>query len=225
MNEWKRYANAISRALQVDSKTKQRLLNDLASDLQSRKEAGQTLEEVQAELGTPEQLAAQLNAEFGRPATAASPWRWLVLSILVALVVWLVTASILRIQGQSGTINIIGAAQGSSAAFVNTKIGVSPSFLGLLPYYLVLMCCFMLLGWCRKAKARRMLPIILCAAVALVCTLVAVQQSAVFYMLDSAVGVGAAIWAALTSICTNGALAAALVLLWAIHDYRHSGQA
>lgn len=96
MNEWKRYANAISRALHVDGKTKLRLLNDLASDLQSRKEAGQTLREVQEELGTPQQLAVQLNAEFGRPAADTSPWRWLVLAMLVALVVWLVTALVLR---------------------------------------------------------------------------------------------------------------------------------
>ena len=40
MNEMKRYVNTVERCLRLDPATRLRVMNDLASDLQSRLEAG-----------------------------------------------------------------------------------------------------------------------------------------------------------------------------------------
>ena len=53
----KRYMNAIERRLRVDRKTKIRIMTELASDFQSRRESGQTDEAIMKELGTPEEVA------------------------------------------------------------------------------------------------------------------------------------------------------------------------
>ena len=60
----KQYMNAIESALRVDWKTRVRIMNDLASDFQSRRDAGQTDAQIMAELGTPKAVAAEFNAAF-----------------------------------------------------------------------------------------------------------------------------------------------------------------
>ena len=76
MNEMKRYVNTVERCLRLDPATRLRVMNDLASDLQSRLEAGETMEQIRAELGGPEQLAAALEAEFAAHRDPAPRWRW-----------------------------------------------------------------------------------------------------------------------------------------------------
>ena len=73
----KRYMNAIERRLNTDRKTRTRIMTELAGDFQSRREAGQRDEEIMAELGTPEEVAAQFNEALGgEGARPASRWRW-----------------------------------------------------------------------------------------------------------------------------------------------------
>ena len=61
MNEVKRYVNTVERHLHLDRSTRLRVMNDLASDLQSRLDAGETLADIQADLGDARTLAETLN--------------------------------------------------------------------------------------------------------------------------------------------------------------------
>ena len=86
MNEMKRYVNTVERCLRLDPATRLRVMNDLASDLQSRLEAGETMEQIRAELGGPEQLAAALEAEFAAHRDPAPRWRcWLPAALCAAV--------------------------------------------------------------------------------------------------------------------------------------------
>ena len=53
MNEMKRYVNTVERCLRLDPATRLRVMNDLASDLQSRLEAGETMEQIRRGTGRP----------------------------------------------------------------------------------------------------------------------------------------------------------------------------
>ena len=86
MNEIKRYVNTVERHLHLDRATRLRVMNDLAGDLQSRLEAGESLAEIQAELGDARTLADTLNREFADHRDSASPWRWAFLALAVFLV-------------------------------------------------------------------------------------------------------------------------------------------
>ncbi len=102
MNDVKRYMAAIERHLRMDRKTRARVMADLASDFQNRRDAGQTDAEIMAELGMPEQAAAEFNAAFAADAPASGRawgrpgrWRWLflalaVLALLAAVLAWAV---------------------------------------------------------------------------------------------------------------------------------------
>lgn len=83
----KRYMNAIDRHLRVDRKTRARIMTELASDFQSRRENGQSDEAIMKELGTPEEVAAQFNSALNAPSVP-SRWRWafVVLAVLVLAV-------------------------------------------------------------------------------------------------------------------------------------------
>mgnify|MGYP005763467891 FL=1 len=80
MNEIKRYVNRVEWNLRLDWPTRVRVMNDLASDLQSRLEAGETLADIRADLGGPEQLAATLNEAFADHRDPAPRWRWWLLA-------------------------------------------------------------------------------------------------------------------------------------------------
>lgn len=164
----KRYTTAVERRLRMDRATRVRIMNDLCSDIQNRREAGQTDEQIMAELGGPAELAAELNAGFiGEGGCPKSPWRWLFLAAAVLLA----AASLLAGEllewvagsfaslGQQEAIGVIGGADGPTAVFV-TEGGAGLA--GCLPYILALFSGFLLLGWCRGGKKRLALPIALC---------------------------------------------------------------
>ena len=58
MNEMKQYVHDIEKKLRVDRATRRRIMSDLASDLQSRLDGGETAADIRADLGEPEQVAA-----------------------------------------------------------------------------------------------------------------------------------------------------------------------
>ena len=57
----KKYMKSVERKLNLPRDVKQRVMADLESSVQSRLEAGQTVEQIKAELGEPNQVAAELN--------------------------------------------------------------------------------------------------------------------------------------------------------------------
>ena len=138
MNAIKQYVNAVERRLRLDRQTKLRVMNDLASDLQSRLDAGETLAEIEADLGSPAELAANLNAAFPEHHRPASPWRWLFAAAAALLALWMALASM-----PAQTSGIIGGADGPTAIVV-TASGPDFSLFGL---FCALAAAFLFLGW------------------------------------------------------------------------------
>ena len=156
----KQYMNAIERALRVDWKTRVRIMNDLGSDFQSRRDAGQTDEQIMAELGSPKAVAAEFNAAFAEehgPYQSPLRWVWLALAVLLPL-----AANWTGLQpAEASSIGIIGGADGPTAIFVTARFGWSD----VLPWAVGFLALFLLAGWCRKSRGRLWLPLLLCAAV------------------------------------------------------------
>ena len=156
----KQYMNAIERALRVDWKTRVRIMNDLGSDFQSRRDAGQTDEQIMAELGSPKAVAAEFNAAFAEehgPYQSPLRWVWLALAVLLPL-----AANWTGLQpAEASSIGIIGGADGPTAIFVTARFGWSD----VLPWAVGFLALFLLAGWCRKSRGRLWLPLLLCAVV------------------------------------------------------------
>ena len=120
----KEYMNQVKWKLALPRDVKKRVMAALASSIQSRVEAGQTEEQIMAELGTPAEVAAELNAQMKEFAYEKSPWRWgcLALAAVSALaflykgVLNLLVAAITYAERQS--VGIIGGADGPTAIFV-----------------------------------------------------------------------------------------------------------
>ena len=79
-NHMERYLRSVKRKLRLPPDIKTRVMSDLISSIQSRQEAGNTDEEIFAELGSPSEAAAELNAQMQEYAYKKSPWRWLCLA-------------------------------------------------------------------------------------------------------------------------------------------------
>lgn len=122
----KRYMNAIERQLQVDRKTRIRIMTELASDFQSRRESGQSDESIMKELGTPEEVASQFNASLHAPHKP-NRWRW----AFVALAVLILAIALLPMlvdklaANQTVSLGVIGGADGPTAIYVSV---FPPSF-------------------------------------------------------------------------------------------------
>lgn len=120
----KKYMNAVKRKLNLPGDVKQRVMADLESSIQSRREAGQTEEEIMAELGTPAQVAAELNEQMKEFAYVKSSWRWACLALAVVSglaflskgLMNLLVAAITYAERQS--VGIIGGTDGPTAIFV-----------------------------------------------------------------------------------------------------------
>ena len=120
----KKYMNQVKWKLALPRDVKKRVMADLETSIQSRMEAGQTREQIMTELGTPAEVAAELNEQMTGFAFARSPWRWACLAVAVisglALiykgVVNLLVAAITFTEKQS--VGIIGGADGPAAIFV-----------------------------------------------------------------------------------------------------------
>ena len=124
MADMKKYVKSVERKLNLPRDVKQRVMTDLESSIQSRMEAGQTGEQIKAELGEPAQVAAELNEQMKEFAYAKSPWRWgcLLLAVISGLTLLykgfmnLLVAAITYAENQS--VGIIGGADGPTAIFV-----------------------------------------------------------------------------------------------------------
>ena len=60
----KKYMKSVERKLNLPRDVKQRVMADLESSVQSRLEAGRTVEQIKAELGEPVQVASELNEQM-----------------------------------------------------------------------------------------------------------------------------------------------------------------
>lgn len=158
----KRYVNAIERHLRLPFREKVRVMEDISSAITARHEAGESYEQIMADMGKPRQVAAQFNREMGaRPSRV----RWVLLVLAVAV---LPLTAILLIElgmvfwfqhwiasSSAASIGIIGGADGPTAIFVAQRA------LGLWDWFLAFLAgspavCLGLIGWfCRLSGWQR----------------------------------------------------------------------
>ena len=125
----KKYIRAVNRRLNMPKDLRKRVLNDLESSVNSSLEAGQSLDEILQEFGSPKEAAAELNRQMQEYTYKKSPWRWgcLILMIVSFLSVCLkgtlgLLTHLFNFQ-TSHSIGIVGAADGPTAIFVTAPDG------------------------------------------------------------------------------------------------------
>lgn len=159
--EMKRYMTAIERRLNLPREVKVRVMRDLQSTVQQRREAGQTDTEIYAEMGTPAEVAAELNEQMKEYAYTKSKWRWTALAAAVIGGVMLLFEGLVGLlmlllnltMNEAGSLGIIGGADGPTAIFVT---GVTTTGYGDLAWMLWLLVAVMgLLGWWKLGHIKK----------------------------------------------------------------------
>lgn len=126
----KQYVNAVERRLNLPWDVRARVMNDFGSSIQARREAGETEEEIFAELGTPKEAAAVLNEQMREYAYRKSPWRWAGLTAGLLGGLYLMVNAILNgllnllFAVNANSVGVIGGQDGPTAIFVTTAPGV-----------------------------------------------------------------------------------------------------
>lgn len=151
----KRYTNAVERRLNLPREVKHRVMSDFISSIAARREAGQTDEEIYAELGSPKKAAADLNDQMKEYAYRKSPWRFACLTAAILAGVKLVHETIMWcfLHDRHGSIGIIGGADGPTAIFMTSPVTVVWNWMDTLLAAAVLaagLLGFWLLSRCRK---------------------------------------------------------------------------
>lgn len=144
------YLRKIEWRLNLPREIRRRVMEDMANAIQERREAGQTKEEIMAELGSPKKVAAELNEQMREYTFRKSPWRFVCLLVSVLCGGWLVwyhgvmsllTGFTIR---ESASLGIIGGADGPTSIFITSSpnvvdwdivIMVGMFLLGLAGYY------------------------------------------------------------------------------------------
>ena len=117
----KKYMKDVKRKLNLPKDVKNRVMADLETSVRSRLEAGQTQEQIMAELGTPAEVAAELNGQMKEFAYEKSPWRWGCLALAAVSALTLVFKGAINLMAailNKATIGGIGGADGPTAIFV-----------------------------------------------------------------------------------------------------------
>lgn len=170
----KRYVTKIERLLRLDKPTRQRIMQELASDIQARQEAGETPEAILAEMGSAEEVAASFNAAFAdHAAPRRSPLRWLLLlGAAIPLAETLMLGLFHLLLGVEGhAVGVIGGADGPTAVFVTTAVGPGAGVCQSLSLALACLAAFCLLQWPggpgeTLPRWKRLLPLVLAAVAA-----------------------------------------------------------
>lgn len=212
----KRYMNAIERHLRVDRKTRVRIMTELASDFQSRRENGQSDEAIMQELGTPEEVAAQFNAALDAPSSP-NRWRWafVVLAVLILAIALVPMLADKLSVNQAASIGAIGGADGPTAIYVTAS--PAQSLIASLPWLLGCVAGFFLPTW-RDPHASKGygLSLLLCGLGLLPLCLVVIELVIVACTTELPLyQLGAICWTLLTGFFTNGEWLCAAVLGWA----------
>ena len=117
----KQYTNEVERRLHLPRSVKRRVMTDFISSIQGRREAGQSDEQIFAELGPAQKAADDLNAQMQDFAEHRSPWRWVCFGVSVISAIVLAARLLSAYVIRSG-VGIIGGADGPTAIFVTSPI-------------------------------------------------------------------------------------------------------
>lgn len=159
--QMKRYMTAIERRLNLPREVKARVMTDLQSSVAARREAGQTDTEIYAGMGSPTEVAAELNEQMKEYAYTKSKWRWAALAAAVIGGVMLLFEGLVGLlmlllnltMNEAGSLGIIGGADGPTSIFVT---GVTTTGYGDLAWLLWLLVAIMgLIGWWKLGHIRK----------------------------------------------------------------------
>ena len=117
----KKYMKDVKRKLNLPRDVKQRVMADLETSVRSRAEAGQTEEQIRAELGTPAEVAAELNEQMKEFAYAKSAWRWACLALAVVSALAFLYKGVINMLVaalEHASLGIVGGADGPTVIFV-----------------------------------------------------------------------------------------------------------
>lgn len=126
----KKYCNSVERRLNLPRDVKTRVMTDFISSIAARREAGESDEQIFAELGNPKEAAALMNEQMKEYAYRKSKWRWAALAAavlgwlmlayngVIGLLVHLLNAAV----NHSSSVGIIGGADGPTAIFVTSRV-------------------------------------------------------------------------------------------------------
>ena len=150
-----RYLRAVKRRLPLPGDYKARVLRDLQSSIDARREAGQTDAEILAALGAPAQTAKELCEGLQEHVYHKSPWRFvfLALAILSAFALLSGGFSQLLLALTNSSIGVIGSADGPTAIFISTTPAdlLRHRLLSAAALLVSLLCYFLL----RRCKAKK----------------------------------------------------------------------
>ena len=129
MKDMEKYIKAIARRLNLPRDVKARVMSDLVSSIRARQEAGETPDEIIAELGSAAKVAAELNEQMKEFAYRKSPWRYLfavlaaygaarVLKLLFGQIMYWIFQ--IQVRQETASIGVIGGADGPTAIFVTS---------------------------------------------------------------------------------------------------------
>ncbi|MGN0974979.1 MAG: sodium ion-translocating decarboxylase subunit beta [Gemmiger sp.] len=218
MNKVKKYMYAVQRRLRMDRRTRRRVMADLSSSVQSRLDDGRSIEEIQTELGTPEQAAAELNEAFREQSGEyKSPWRWLFLALAVlAACAAPLCALLADLSSEAASVGIIGGADGPTAIYV---AGKPDAGMVAAPWIAGFVGLFLLLGWCRESRRRLWVPAVVCGSVT-VWWLVA-QAMSIRWMAGTGMPPGSILADTVFGLLTGGVWLCAAVLARSLFDFFH----
>lgn len=127
-HEIKKYLASVKRRLNIPRDLKDRCISDLQTTIRARLENGEQWPRIRESLGTPNQVAAELNDQMKEYAYRKSPWRFVFLALAVVCALWLAWYAGLTMFAQiladeAASIGVIGGADGPTAIFVTTSPG------------------------------------------------------------------------------------------------------
>lgn len=157
----KRYVNAIEARLALPMRDKVRVMTDLSSTIEARREAGESYEEIMKDMGTPDEVAAQFNEEMAPGARAMTPLRFVpltlgVLALIPALIEGFSGILLAWALSSAGGIGVIGGADGPTMIYVTSALTDPWSAFCTVALFAPAALAAALLGWyCLLAKRRR----------------------------------------------------------------------
>ena len=131
----KKYLRKIEWNLMLPREVRHRVMEDLNSTIAERREAGQSDEQIMAELGKPQKVAEELNRQMQDYMLKKTPWRFVCLiaaAIAFLLMMWDLFVDILFssfLTGANESIGIIGGADGPTSIMVTTQPGADWEFI------------------------------------------------------------------------------------------------
>lgn len=111
-----RYIRKILRGIKVTSQTKKRIKHDLRTELESKEEAGLTIDEVISQKGTPEKVADRFNQSY--IGTDMYRQYYTQKSLIIVAIVFLAISVFTFFLTQDASIGIIGGADGPTKIFI-----------------------------------------------------------------------------------------------------------